>query len=94
MLEMADKNNLSLKAGKTIFGAKQCIFFGHILDEHGERATEHNLTPIEKMVAPTDKSELRRVLGLCIQHKDAVPGYKIIAKPLFRLTSNVPWEWT
>ena len=94
MLAMADKHNMSLKASKTIFGSKDAMFFGHILDEHGSRAAEHNLSPIEKMVAPEDKSELRRVLGLCIQHKDAVPNYKRIAKPLFRLTGNVPWVWS
>lgn len=93
-LDMALKNNMSLKAGKTVFGSDQCMFFGYILDKDGQRAAEHNLSPIEKMVAPRDKSELRRVLGLCIQHKDAVPGYKRIAKPLFKLTGNVPYEWT
>ena len=94
MLELADRNNMSLKASKTIFGAKECMFFGYILDKDGKRAAGHNLCPIRKMVAPENKSELRRVLGLCIQHKDAVPGYKRIAKPMFRLTGNVPWVWT
>ena len=94
MLELADRNNMSLKASKTVFGATECMFFGHILDKDGKRAAEHNLCPISKMVAPENKSELRRVLGLCIQHKDAVPGYKMIARPLFKLTGNVPWEWT
>ena len=91
---MADKHNMSLKASKTIFGSKSVMFFGHILDEHESIVAEHNLTLIEKMVAPEDKSELWHVLGLCIQHKDAVPNYKRIAKPLFRLTGNVPWDWT
>jgi hypothetical protein len=49
---------------------------------------------IEKMVAPANKSELRCFWGLCVQHKDAVEDYKIIAKPLFKPTGNVPWEWT
>jgi len=94
MLELADNNNMSLKASKTIFGAKECMFFGYILDKNGKRAARHNLCPIKKMVAPQNKSELRRVLGLCVQHKDAVQDYKRIAKPLFRLTGNVPWDWT
>ena len=58
MLEMALKNNMSLKAAKIVFGAHECMFFGHILDEHCERAAEHNLAPIAKMVAPQNKSEL------------------------------------
>ena len=48
---------MSLKASKTIFGAKECMFFCHILDEHGKRAAGHNLCPIEKMGAPANKSE-------------------------------------
>jgi hypothetical protein len=59
LLEMADRNNMSLKASKTIFGTTECMFFGHILNEDGKRAADHNLDPIVKMVAPTNKSELR-----------------------------------
>ena len=49
---MTDKHNMSLKASKTVFESKSVMFFGYILDEYGSRAAEHNLTPIEKMVAP------------------------------------------
>ena len=79
LLEMADKNNMLLKGSKTVLGAMECMFFGHILDKHGKRAAGHNLCPIEKMVAPTNKSELRRILSLCVQRKDALKNYKIIA---------------
>lgn len=94
MLQITSKNNTSLKVNKTVFGSKECVFFGFILNEHGQQAAEHNMTPIEKIVAPEDKSELRRVLGLCEQHKDAVPEYTIIVKPLLTRTDNMSWEWT
>jgi len=77
-----------------VFESKSAMFSGHILDKDGSMAAEHNLTPIQKMVAPENKSELRRVLGLCIQHKDAVPNYKRIDKPLFKLTGNVPYGYS
>ena len=48
ILEMADKNNMSLKASKTVFGSESAMFFGHILDKDGSRSADHNLTPIEK----------------------------------------------
>ena len=34
-LEMADKNNMPIKASKTCFGFPKAEFFGYILDENG-----------------------------------------------------------
>lgn len=57
MVEMADKNDMSLKASKTFFGGPKADFWGHTMDKDGHRAGIHNLDPISKMVAPTDVSE-------------------------------------
>ena len=73
MVEMADKNNISLRASKTFFGSPEADFWGHGTDKDGHRAAINNLDPISKMVAPTDVSELCRVLGLMVQHKDSIP---------------------
>ena len=46
------------------------------------------------MVAPTDHSQLRRVLGLMVQHKDAIEDFGIIARPLHDLLRNdAKWIW-
>ena len=48
MIEMADKNDMSLKASKTFFGSPEADFWGHTLDKDGHRAAIHNLDPIQK----------------------------------------------
>ena len=73
MVEMADKNNMSLKASKTCFGQPEADFWRHTLSKDGHRSALHNLVSIKKMVAPVDASDLRRVLGLMVQHKDNIP---------------------
>ena len=82
MVEMSDMNNMSLKASKTFFGSPEADFWGHTMDKDGHRAAIHNLDPISKMVAPNDVSELRRVLGLMVQHKDSIPSWAFDARSL------------
>ena len=86
MVELADKNNMSLKASKTFFGSPEADFWGHTLDKDGHRAAIHNLAPIKKLVAPSNIKELRRVLGLMVQHKDSIPCWAFDARPLHALT--------
>ena len=70
------------KTSKTFFGSPEADFRGHTMDKNGHRAAIHNLELISKMVAPTDVSELRRVLGLMVQHKDSVPTWAFDARSL------------
>ena len=92
-LEMAEKEHWSFKGSKTFFGFPESQFFWYVLNKHGMRAATHNLTPIEQMVAPSDVSGLRRVLGLLNVHHKAIPKYKQIARPLYDLTGKVDWHW-
>ena len=47
------------------------------------------------MVAPENISELRRVLGLMIQHKDSISTWAFDARPLHALTrKGVLWDWS
>ena len=86
MIEMAHRNNISLKASKTLFGSPEANFWGHILNKDRHRAAIDNLDPIAKIVAPTDVSELRRVSGLMFKHKDSTPNWAFDARCLYELT--------
>ena len=92
---MADKNNLSLKPSETCFGTREVEFYGQVINKDGVRHANHNLTPIERMVPPMDISELRRILGLCVQHKDSIKNFNFICRPLHDLTlAQLPRDWT
>ena len=77
---------MSLKASKTFFGSPKADFWGHTMDKDGQRAATHNLDIISKMVAPSHVSELRRVLGFMVQHKDSIPTWVFDAHSLHVLT--------
>ena len=83
---MADKCNYSLKGKKTFFGYPEAKFWGNVVDKDGSRSAEHNLSPIEHMSAPSNLKQLQRVLDLLNQHKNQIPGYGILARPLYDLT--------
>ena len=77
------------------FGNPTADFWGHTLDKDGHRAAIHNLEPIKNLIAPVDVPELRRVLGLMIQHKDHIPTWAYDARPLHNLTKkSVVWDWS
>ena len=86
---------MSMKASKRFFGSPDAEFWGHTLNKDGHHAAIHNLEPIRTMVAPSNVSELRRVLGLMVQHKEAIPSWATDAKPLHVLTcKGEAWAWT
>ena len=86
---------MSLKASKTFFGSPEADFWDHTMGKDDHRAAIHNLYPISKMVAPTDVSELRRVLGLMVQHKDSIPTWAFDARSLHVLTRKCEiFDWT
>ena len=93
-LEMADKNNMSFKATKTCFGTKTVEFYGRTISCDGVCHAPHNLEPLKTMTAPQDLPGLRRVLGVCVQHKDAIENFSFIARPLHDLTrKGREWQW-
>ena len=95
MVEMVNKNTMSLKASKTCFRQPGADFWGHALSKDGHCSALYNLTPIKEMVAPSDVSELRHVLGLIVQHKDNIPMWAFDAHPLHNLTrKDMPWNWS
>ena len=93
-IEMANKNNYSINPLKTCFGSPRTDFFGFNLNIDGWQSADHNLSPIERCVAPADVPELRRVLGLFVQHKDRIPWYSPTAACLHKLTrKGYAWRW-
>jgi hypothetical protein len=66
--------NWPLRPEKTFFGARECRDFGHVANEKGIRLAEHNLKPIQDMVPPRDRKELRSVMGFFGVHRTAIKG--------------------
>ena len=48
---------------------------------------------IQEWPTPTKKKDLQQFLGFCNFYRRFVEDYSLVAKPLTKLTGNVPWKW-
>jgi hypothetical protein len=92
--EMCNDNKLSLTPRKTRIGYTKTEFLGYDVTEGGKTLAEKNVQPIREMKEPSDKSELRRCLGLMNGASGHIRNYAITAAPLTALTGTLPWNWT
>jgi hypothetical protein len=94
ILRAAIVTGTTLKPSKTRIGFKNTKLLGHMLE--GDRITPHedNLRPLRELRPPQSKPELRRALGLLLLGKDHTARYSVKARPLTKLTGNVPFAWT
>ena len=93
LLQMCEKNQITLKAKKTKLGFKTANVGGFEVGSGERKLAEKHMDPLRELRPPGNVSELRRVLGLFVQVNSFVPNFAIKARPLTRLTGKVPWVW-
>ena len=67
--QMARKHKVRLNPAKVQVGIRQAKFYGYVVSEKGLQPAEKNLDPIRKFTAPTNRSEVRSLLGLFVQFR-------------------------
>jgi len=86
-LQVCQKNNVTLNPHKTKVGYTSADFFGFTADKSGTHLAEKHLNPLEKMVALSDVSGVRRILSIFQQNRRYLgKDYAMIVKPLTDLT--------
>lgn len=65
-LEMCNNTGVKLNPAKFKVGVTEAKFYGYRLTSKGMHPAEVNLDPIRKLVAPTNRKELRSLLGLFV----------------------------
>jgi hypothetical protein len=74
---------------------KDVLYLGHLVVPNGIAPQDVKVEAITKMVAPTDVSELRALLGTYNYYRKFIKNFARKAAPLNRLLQNdVPWEWS
>jgi hypothetical protein len=74
---------------------KDVSYLGHLVVTNGTAPQDVKVEAITKMVAPTDVSELRALLGTYNYYWKFIKNFARKAAPLNRLLQNdVPWEWS
>jgi hypothetical protein len=91
---------LRAKAIKCHFKKLQCAVkdvscLVHLVVPNGTAPQDVKVEAITKMVAPTDVSELRALLGTYNYYRKFIKNFARKVAPLNRLLQNdVPWEWS
>ena len=75
------KAGLRLSPRKCTFFAKEIIYLGHILDQHGIRPTDTYIEAVSKWKLPRYKTDARAFLGVTGYYRNHIPDYAKIAKP-------------
>uniref|UniRef100_W8C8Q1 RNA-directed DNA polymerase n=1 Tax=Ceratitis capitata TaxID=7213 RepID=W8C8Q1_CERCA len=82
VLEVAAKNNLSVKWSKCQFLRRKVTFLGYVIENSSIRPSEGKISAVNNFPLPTDKKSLQRFLGLTSYFRRFVEGYAVVAKPL------------
>ena len=89
------KANLRLQPTKCYFCKEEIKFLGWVVNATGHKPDPEKVTAIEKFKSPTNRTEIKRFLGMCSYFRDSIENFAIIAAPLNRLLGKkIPWEWS
>ncbi|GBL95554.1 Transposon Tf2-6 polyprotein [Araneus ventricosus] len=85
---------MTLNAKKCIFSQTSIKFLGHIIDGQGIHPDPDKIAEIENYQPPTNKKELKQLLGMANYLAGFVPNYSDILFPLTSMLSNtVTFVW-
>ena len=85
---------LKYRLSKSTFCQRELTYLGHVISAKGIAVAPHNTEKISKFKAPTDKTGVKRLLGLFSFYRTYIKGFSSIAAPLIHLTKDVPFVWT
>ncbi|CEM37263.1 unnamed protein product [Vitrella brassicaformis CCMP3155] len=86
--------NIKVKPSKCTFFARKISILGFLVSEKGLQADPKKVEKMISMPEPTDKKEVRSILGLFQYYKRFVPSYADLARPLTDLTKKeYPFVW-
>ena len=95
VLKKLEVAGITLNKDKCKFSRNKIVFLGHVIDANGISADPAKTEAIKKMRAPTNVSELRRLMSMINQLNKFSPNVAQLSKPLHELLkSSTAWLWT
>ena len=89
-----EENHLQAKISKCSFAQKETKYLGYIISKDRKKPDPAKVKAIKEMRPPTDKSEVRGVLGLAGFYRDFIKNFSGITKPLNDLlTKDTEFVW-
>ena len=85
-LQEIETSGFTLNLKKCTFALPKVKFVGHIIGSCQRRADPSKIKTMLDMTIPTDKRQVRQVLGFFSYFRDYIPNFSHIAEPLTNLT--------
>lgn len=94
VLIRAERHNVRFNPRKFQHKVSSVKYLGHIISEEGIAVDPEKVQAITKMATPTDKTELKRYLGMVKFLSQYIPHESEITAPLRNLLrEEVTWSW-
>jgi hypothetical protein len=81
-LERIQESGLKLNKDKCEFRKPQLEYFGHIISDRGISPNPERIKAVRELKAPTDTTELRRVIGIINYLGRFLPDLSTVIKPI------------
>lgn len=95
VFSLAKKHGLKYKPSKTKLLCESVRLLGHVISPEGIQVDDSKTRSISNIAEPSNKTEVRRFLGLANFYKRFVPNFAKLALPLINLLKkNVPFAFT
>lgn len=85
---------LVINEEKSLYGVQSLEYLGRTISSNGIEVSKRALKSLREMPSPTNKAQLRSVLGMFGFYRQYVPHFAAISSTLFDLVKeNVPFDW-
>ena len=94
VMERIRQSGLKLNKAKCSFRKDEVTFLGHVITGQGIRISPAKVEAVQKLAAPTDVTELRKILGMITYLTKFMPNAQDVLQPLnVLLQADVAWTW-
>ena len=94
ILAELQKHGLVVKESKCHFGLAEVKLLGYVVSAEGLKADPDKVAAIRDMAPPTNKKEVRRLLGSANYYRQLMPNYATVVAPITALTrKKVIFSW-
>ena len=88
-------SGLTLNKTKCVFNKSSLDFFGHTFSEGGIRVDPEKVEAVVNLPNPSNRTEIRSLLGMANFFSRFIPHYATIKEPLRLLThKQSKWQWS
>lgn len=85
LFETAQRHKLKFRLDKCFFLYSEIDYLGYLIDKNGIRPSATNVESVINYPAPRNVKEIQRFIELASYFRRFIPGFSIIAKPLYDL---------